>query len=94
MEKDDKDDWRLRGQEKYLARVRLVYRRYRRNPINSSWDHDHCEFCWATFKVEDIPDVLHEGYSTLDEYRWICTPCFTDFRDRFEWEVVSEDGSQ
>lgn len=38
--------------------------------------------------VEDTPDVLHEGYCTPDERRWICPTCFRDFREQFMWELV------
>ncbi len=38
--------------------------------------------------VEDYPDVLHEGYATLDEYRWICDECFRDFHKQLKWVVV------
>lgn len=60
----DPTDWRLQGQEKYLKGVELRWQVYRRYPEKPDWDHDHCEFCWAKFMVEDYPDVLHEGYST------------------------------
>ena len=80
-------DWRLTGQEAYLTGVALCWRTYR--PYREGWDHDHCEFCFATFAEANlIPDALHEGYSTVDEYRWICERCFGDFRHRFEWTVV------
>jgi hypothetical protein len=88
MPKGNDDDWRLRGQDRYLTGARLVRCAYRRNPSNPNWDHDHCEFCSAKFMVDDLPDVLHAGYCTLDEYRWICATCFRDFRVRFRWEVV------
>ncbi|MDT7806778.1 MAG: hypothetical protein QOJ70_591 [Acidobacteriota bacterium] len=39
---------------------------------------------------EDYPDVLHEGYATEDNYRWICEQCFKDFKDLFEWKVMAE----
>ena len=81
-------DWRLMGQEKYLAGAELCRRVYRCYPENPDWDHDHCEFCGATFIVEDYPDVLHDGYCTLDEYRWICGDCFEDFKEMFVWRVV------
>jgi hypothetical protein len=84
---DEESDWRLQGQEKYLVGVTLVHRAYRRYAANPRWDHDHCEFCWDKFMVEDLPDVLHEGYCTLDEYRWICATCFADFKGRFGWTV-------
>ena len=86
-------DWRLQGQERYLRGVTLVHRRYRRNPKKAAWDHDHCEFCGAKFMVEDFPEVLHHGYATEDDYRWICEPCFTDFRETFKWQVVEEERS-
>jgi len=82
------NDWRLTGQESYLKDVALIKRAYRRYPKSPDWDHDHCEFCFAKFMVEDYPDVLHEGYSTEDEYYWICEECFQDFREYFGWKVV------
>lgn len=63
-------------------------RMYRRYPKNPGWDHDHCSFCWAKFMVEDYPDVLHEGYCTLDEYHWMCRNCLEDCKNLFEWRVV------
>jgi len=86
-------DWRLlRGQEDYLKGKVLLHSRYHRYAKNLNWDHDHCEFCWAKFMVEDYPDVLPEGYCTEDEYYWICEQCFKDFRDRFGWKVKSKSG--
>ena len=81
----ENEDWRLTNQEKYLVGVSLIYRRYKPTAGN---DHDHCAFCWAKFMVEDYPDVLHEGYSTLDSYHWICNQCFRDFSDKFHWQVL------
>ena len=83
----DIGDWRLRGQERYLKGVALTHRKYERYAANPGWDHDHCEFCGTKFMVEDVPDVLHEGYCTADQYRWICVGCFKDFREHFEWRV-------
>lgn len=81
------DDWRLCGQEDYLKGVTLQRKRYQR--YSSTWDHDHCEFCWAKFAEEDlIPDALHEGYTTADDYHWICESCFEDFKEQFEWREV------
>ena len=84
------DDWHLRGQEKYLLGASLVRRSYRRYAGNREWDHDHCAFCWAKFMVEDHPGVLHEGYATPDDYHWICDQCFSEFRDRFQWQLISD----
>jgi hypothetical protein len=81
-------DWRLTNQEDYLQSVRLYFRKY--SKWSESWDHDHCVFCFSKFVVEDIPDVLHEGYSTEDQYHWICINCFVDFKEKFQWEVVHD----
>ena len=82
----EENDWRLQGQETYLKGISLWWKRY--VPHSQSWEHDHCEFCWAKFAAEDYPDVQHEGYATEDNYRWICGQCFDDFEDMFEWEVA------
>jgi len=84
----DETDWRLQGQEDYLYGLTLVRRRYLRPSTNPDWDHDHCEFCGGKFMVEEVPDVLHEGYATPGESYWICPPCFRDFVERFAWLVV------
>jgi hypothetical protein len=78
-------DWRLTNQERYLKGVALRWRKYQ--PANPSNDHDHCEFCYSKFMVQNLPDVLHEGYATEDSYRWICKPCFEDFKELFQWQV-------
>jgi hypothetical protein len=90
MPSDNKPDWRLQGQEKYLLGVTLIHCRYRQYPKNPKWDHDHCEFCWSTFMVEVLPDTLQQGYATEDDYRWICEQCFADFKDVFAWKVIDE----
>lgn len=80
------DDWRLIGQEAYLMNAELYLRRWSSN--SATWDHDHCEFCRAKFSNR-FPDYLTEGYTTDDQYRWICTNCFSDFREQFGWVVSS-----
>lgn len=77
----EKDDWRLRGQEKYLSNKDLFLRQWK--APRPDWDHDHCEFCWAKFS--DAVDVLHEGYTTEDNYYWICPDCYNDFKELFGW---------
>jgi hypothetical protein len=66
----DKNDWRLAGQERFLKAATLYWKTYTRHAEN--WDHDHCEFCIAKFMVEDYPDVLHNGYATEGNDRWVC----------------------
>jgi hypothetical protein len=83
-------DWRLQGQETYLAGAVLVRRVYGRYEQNPEWDHDHCEFCWAKFSTVAGDGVHTRGYCTPDEYRWVCERCFEDFREAFRWSVVPE----
>jgi hypothetical protein len=77
-------DWRLQGQERFLTGVELWWRAYR--PSRKDWDHDHCEFCSATFSTR--PDDLHEGYTTKDNYHWICSGCYEDFKDELKWTLL------
>ncbi|MCI0341569.1 MAG: hypothetical protein L0216_10555 [Planctomycetales bacterium] len=84
----DPGDWRLAGQERYLKGVEVCRWTYRQDPKNAKWDHDHCSFCWAKFSLDGRPQTLREGWSTLDEYHWICDRCFADFKELFEWHVV------
>lgn len=78
------NDWRLRGQEKYLAGVELSWKKYK--PYREGWDHDHCAFCWRKFSTSE--GDISEGYTTKDEYHWICKNCYEDFKDKFRWKLV------
>ena len=80
----EENDWRLQAQEKYLL-GKTLYKRTWVAP-HESWDHDHCEFCWETFS--DFPGALGEGWTTEDEYRWICDDCRRDFQQLFAWTLV------
>ena len=78
------NDWRLfREQDKYLHGVTLIKQSYKSsNPCN---DHDHCEFCMAKFGKGS--NELNQGYSTKDNSIWICSRCYDDFKELFEWKV-------
>ena len=81
------NDWRLMGQERYLkgrSWTRKPYRKYR-----ADWDHDHCSFCQAKFMEPGTPETLHEGYSAQDDYYWVCSTCFSDFKEMFHWTVAN-----
>ena len=69
----------------YLRGIKLYWKAYA--PYSDVWTHDHCEFCFATFSEHDGPNILHHGYSTEDEYRWICKTCFDEFKEFFDWQV-------
>ena len=79
------DDWRLQGQERYLQGALLRKQPYQ--PYRKDWDHDHCEFCGAKLCL-DSAVCLTEGYCTEDQYHWICEPCFNDFREMFQFQLV------
>ena len=76
-------DWRLRGQESYLLGKTLYLRQF---PMEK--DHDHCEFCWDKFA--HYPETLHQGYTTADNYYWICPDCMNDFKETFKWIIRNE----
>ncbi len=80
-------DWRLQGQEAYMQNIYLQFMPWASE--NPNWDHDHCEFCSAKFGNQNIPDALHEGYTSADRYRWVCASCFIDFQSLFKWKLVS-----
>lgn len=82
---ENEQDWRLMGQERYLADKVLVWKTY--SPPEPHWDHDHCEFCWRKFTATVGPDTFQEGYVTEDNQHWICPDCFTAFQMKFNWVV-------
>ena len=50
--------------------------------VGQFW-HEHCEFCWE----KAYTHKSCEFYCTQDLYYWICAECFTDFAERFHWQV-------
>lgn len=78
---------RLTGQRKWLQGKTLYWRRW--VAPRESWDHDHCEFCFA--HICDREDGQPEGWTTEDEYHWVCKSCCEDFREVFEWSLVKAD---
>ena len=78
------NDWRLQGQEAYLRGEILFYKRYADRKTKA--DHDHCEFCWDKFS-DTIADTLKVGYTTADNYRWICAKCFEDFKQKLQFTI-------
>ena len=80
----------MQGEERYLMGVTLIHRKYRLYPKDPEWDHDHCEFCGDKFSLYNNPEHLKEGYATEDDYRWICSTCFHDFKDDFKWKIIED----
>ena len=79
------DDWRISGQDRYLAGAMFQFRSY--ETPRPGWDHDHCDFCWSKFCAEKNGDCLNEGFVTLDGKHWVCRPCFEEFRNLFHFAV-------
>jgi hypothetical protein len=65
--------------------AKLLYKRY--VDRKSQADHDHCEFCGTKFS-DIVPYALKAGYTTIDEYRWICQQCFDDFKEMFVFTIA------
>lgn len=80
----EKKDWREQGQEKYLFGLCFRWQEYR--IFRDGWDHDHCEFCSSKFSLDPLD--LNEGYSTADNYRWICKTCFHDFKEKYHLKKI------
>jgi hypothetical protein len=39
--------------------------------------------------LDDDSSTQLEGYTTADDYYWVCSSCFDDFRERFAWKVTT-----
>jgi hypothetical protein len=102
----DANDWRRRGQEKHLRGARLAWRRYQAMSAQWEHEHcEFCwaKFLDANYSpahrvlLESDPEVLAGGYTEAPGgtqpagEHWICKPCFEDFREEFEWELVPSD---
>jgi hypothetical protein len=82
----DESDWRLSNGGEYLHGLTLYWRAW--TETRPGWDHDHCEMCFAKFaSVDEDAETLRHGYTTSDEYRWICEECFADFREHYDWRI-------
>ena len=78
-------DWRLNGQERYLRAKTFKFKTY--TPYREDWAHDHCAFCWV--KIEPYPAIapsIDTGYSTDEDYYWVCSKCYQDFQESFDWK--------
>ena len=82
------EDWRLTGQELYLAGRPMRFARW--TAYRPGWGHDHCDFCWAEIS-DDVSGhaAFNEAWVTADDdYTWVCAKCFDDFREQFGWVVA------
>lgn len=82
------DDWRIRGQARHLQGLTWHWQKWASE--DPSEDHDHCDFCMIHFGDQvfgDDPDTQLEGWTTPDLGHWVCGPCFSDFKERFDFHV-------
>jgi hypothetical protein len=85
----DDHDWRLEGQEESLrTMLEGVELRSAMWSAHDGGDHDHCEFCWARMSNQPRTNEEYDrGYVTRDG-RWVCEPCFEDFKERFAFATT------
>ena len=81
------NDWRLMGQQTWLAGRDLQWHQW--SPYRPGWDHDHCAFCHVEIAATADHPAFTAGYVTADDrYTWICPPCYDDFHEQFQWHVL------
>ena len=96
----DAKDWRNRGQEDYLKSVKLVRKKFKStlpdviatgDEYRRYNDHEHCDFCFQKI-MENCGEknCCTEGYCTEDSKIWVCDDCYNEFKNEFNWNVVTE----
>ena len=86
----EEDDWRLDSPGADLAGHTFRWAEWTRP--TETWDHDHCEFCWA--KITDLPKPVTDGHLyfkcawvTLDQSgtgHWVCPTCLRELASHFD----------
>lgn len=89
--------------KKYLQGATLRWKKWEQYQEN--WDHDHCEFCFKVFldvekyknslektqsEQRDDIELSQEGYTTEDNYHWICKQCYEKFKEKFQWKIAND----
>ena len=82
------EDWRLSlaSPPEFYARFTWMYKPWTKT--RDGWDHDHCEFCQVKISDVAVESERTQGWASDDDYYWVCDPCFTDFRETFNWSEV------
>jgi len=78
-----REDWRIMGQEGYLAHKRLQHRKFDRALCVE--DYDSCEFCFSKFDKD--PKHPLSAFFCPEKKVWICEECYNDFKEHFDWTV-------
>ncbi len=68
----------------YFVRFKQGEEFLRGEKVQILW-HAHCQFCWQKFTT----DMDAECYCTPDYRHWICHDCFEEFKDTFNFTILS-----
>lgn len=84
---NEEHDWRLDMAQdpEFYSKYKWQFKKWTKT--RDHWSHDHCEFCNAEISQVQNPEILNEGWTNEDEYYWICSTCFEDFRELFKWKT-------
>lgn len=70
--------------QKHVAQTNRGHEYLQGEKVQHFW-HEHCEFCWE----KALTDKECKFYCTEDMGYWICSECFHDFCEQFNWQVKS-----
>ncbi len=77
------------SEKNWIARLRGAQFKYQAYKMpKPTWDHDHCEFCWAKFMESGNTDALLEGYYCKSEDTWVCPKCYEEKNVEYQWELI------
>jgi len=80
-------DWRLDIAEEPSFFAKFTWKNTKWTQTRDNWNHDHCEFCGAEISDLSGKDIFNNGWTTEDEYYWVCDKCFNDFKDLYQWNL-------
>jgi hypothetical protein len=85
----EQHDWRLAMASEPELYAKYTWRFKKWTQTRDHWDHDHCEFCNTEISAVVNDKILNDGWTNEDEYYWICSRCFNDFKNVFNFKVKS-----
>ena len=69
--------------QRYIELTKQEEKNIKEDHCELFW-HRHCDFCTKSMTV----DLNEPCYCSKNGVDWICSECFNDFRQRFEWKVL------